>query len=369
MRMNWKCAAAACCLCAVVASSPPCAGAAEAPAGAALPAGAQAEENDAFAELLRSLATLGRGGSQTETDRVWRLSDLWESVPARGFVTVNGAIRYATGEGRDDYEQFAPGFVTVDGRLCHVEADGFTFTNFPAGFSVVDGLVCYSNGGPVLETFTPGFVTIGEGLYYVMPDGYSFQCHTAGLYTYGDDLYCVAADGAAFLTNGVWNGLEFGPDGRYTSGSAQLDSYVKQVLAQCTNDAMTQEQKLRAAYNYVRDHGRYLARSHRARGSVDWTMEEALFFFENNRGNCYSFAGAFLYLARQLGYQASPVSGGVGYDNKDHAWVTIPWSDGVTYLFDVELEYAYRYRYENKRNLDLFKMTSRTAPFVYTFPQ
>ena len=124
-----------------------------------------------------------------------------------------------------------------------------------------------------------------------------------------------------------------------------------------------------AAYLYVRDHGRYLARSHRARGSVDWAMEEAQFFFENNRGNCYSFAGAFLYLARQLGYEAYPVSGGVGYDNKDHAWVIMPWADGQTYLFDVELEYAYRYRYANKRDLDLFKMTTASAPFVYTFPQ
>src|SRR5699024_10666976 len=156
---------------------------------------------------------------------------------------------------------------------------------------------------------------------------------------------------------------------RYTSGNAQLDGYVKQVLAQCTNDSMSQEQRLRAAYLYVRDHGRYLARSHRARGSVDWAMEEAQFFFENNRGNCYSFAAAFLYLAREPGYDAQPVSGGVGYVPSDRAWVILPSAHGQTYPFDVELEYAYRYRHANKRARELSKMTTASAPFVYTSPQ
>lgn len=283
------------------------------------------------------------------------------------FAEVDGQIHYLAGIG--NYQEFTPGFVWIEDKLYHVESDGITFTPLSVGFSVLDGLVCYSSDGLSIETFTPGFVTIENRLYYVMPDGYSFVCHTAGVYSYGTDLYCVPADGAEFLTNGVWNGLEFGPDGRYTSGNPQLDSLVKQILSQCTNDSMSKEQKLRAAYLFIRDNGRYLARSHYARGSVNWTMEEALFFLQNNRGNCYSFAGAFMYLARQLGYQAYPVSGGVGYDNKDHAWVIIPWDDGTTYLFDVELEYAYRYRYANKRNLNLFKMTTASAPFIYTFPQ
>lgn len=344
--MRRKLAVGLCCVCAAVLASPVCAAqAAEAwpEPGAARPA---PEENCIDGWL-----------------------SFWDGLMGKktGFVTVDGQVHYCSQPGV--YDQFTPGFVTVEGKLYHVEPDGVTFTQVPAGFSVVGSSLCYSSDGQSIDTFQPGFVTIEGGLYHVLPDGYSFECHPAGTYIYGSELYCVPADGAQFLTGGVWKGLEFGPDGRYTSGNAQLDGYVKQVLAQCTNDSMSQEQRLRAAYLYVRDHGRYLARSHRPRGSVDWAMEEALFFFENNRGNCYGFAGAFLYLARQLGYEAYPVSGGVGYDNKDHAWVIIPWADGQTYLFDVELEYAYRYRYANKRDLDLFKMTAASAPFVYTFPQ
>lgn len=344
--MRRKFAVGLCCVCAAVLASPVC---------AAQAAGSQPAQ-----------AAVRAAGEENCLDDLFAF---WDSLSGTGtgFVTVDGQLHYCSQRGV--WDRFTPGFVTVEGKLYHVEPDGVTFTRVPAGFSEVGGSLCYSTDGVSIDTFAPGFVTIGGRLYHVLADGYSFECHPAGAYIYGSELYCVPADGAEFLTNGVWKGMEFGPDGRYTSGNAQLDGYVKQVLAQCTNDSMSQEQRLRAAYLYVRDHGRYLARSHRARGSSDWAMEEALFFFENNRGNCYSFAGAFLYLARQLGYEAYPVSGGVGYDNKDHAWVIIPWGDGQTYLFDVELEYAYRYRYANKRDLDLFKMTAASAPFVYTFPQ
>ena len=345
--MRRKFAVGVCCVCAAVLASPVCA--AQAAEGGPVSAAAQpAGEENCIDPLLAFWDSLG--------------------APRTGFVTVDGQLHYCSRPGV--YDQFAPGFVTVEGKLYHVEPDGVTFTQVPAGFSVVGSSLCYSSDGQSIDTFQPGFVTIEGRLYHVLPDGYSFECHTAGTYIYGSELYCVPADGAEFLTSGVWKGLEFGPDGRYTSGNAQLDGYVKQVLAQCTNDSMSQETAAPGPLTSTSgDHGRYLARSHRARGSVDWAMEEAQFFFENNRGNCYSFAGAFLYLARQLGYEAYPVSGGVGYDNKDHAWVIMPWADGQTYLFDVELEYAYRYRYANKRDLDLFKMTTASAPFVYTFPQ
>ena len=48
---------------------------------------------------------------------------------------------------------------------------------------------------------------------------------------------------------------------------------------------MTKEQKLRAAYLYVRNHGAYLARPHQARGTTDWAEESALFMFEHKKGN------------------------------------------------------------------------------------
>ena len=228
--MRRKFAVGVCCVCAAVLASPVCA--AQAVEGGPVSAAAQpAGEENCIDTLLAFWDSLG--------------------APRTGFVTVDGQLHYCSRPGV--YDQFAPGFMTVEGKLYHVEPDGVTFTQVPAGFSVVGSSLCYSSDGQSIDTFQPGFVTIEGRLYHVLPDGYSFECHTAGTYIYGSELYCVPADGAEFLTSGVWKGLEFGPDGRYTSGNAQLDGYVKQVLAQCTNDSMSQEQRLRAAYLYVRD--------------------------------------------------------------------------------------------------------------------
>lgn len=287
---------------------------------------------------------------------------------APGFVTRGGERYYAAADGYS-FTSYTPGFVTLDGKLYHVEADGVRFTPVAAGFVMVDGKLCHGSGdGYSIDTYEPGLATIDGGLYYVNADGCSFINAAKGLYTFGTDLYYVPEDGAAFLTNGKVGYLEFGADGRYTSGNAELDSYVAQALAACTNESMTKSEKLRAAYLYVRDNGSYLARDHQPRGSTAWAEESALFFLKNKRGNCYCFAGSFLYLARQIGYQAYPISGGVGFANKDHAWVMVPASDGADYIYDVELEYAYRYRYEQKKNLNLYKMTTKTAPFLYHFP-
>lgn len=286
-----------------------------------------------------------------------------------GFVTLGGTMYHAE-EGGYAFTQYTPGFVEVNGKIYHVEGDGISFTPVAEGFVTIDGKLCHGSGDHYsINSYEPGLTTIDNGLYYVNADGYSFVNQTKGLYSFGTDLYYVPADGAAFLTNGKVEYLEFGADGRYTSGNAELDGYVAQALAACTNDSMTRSEKLRAAYLYVRDNGSYLSRDHQPRGSTAWAEESAVFFFKNGRGNCYCFSSAFLFLARQIGYQAYPISGGVGYANKDHAWVMIPGGDGVDYIYDVELEYAYRYRYEQKKNLNLYKMTTATAPFLYHFPK
>ena len=179
-------------------------------------------------------------------------------------------------------------------------------------------------------------------------------------------MYYVMADGS-FLTNGAVGHLTFGADGRYTSGNAVLDGYVDQALAECTNSGMTKAQKLRAAYLYVRDHGAYLARPHQARGTTDWAEESALFMFEHKKGNCYCFAGQFLYMARRLGYDAYVVSGGVGHKDSDHAWVMIH-ENGTPYIYDVELEWGYRAGKYGHAEYNMYKMPLNKPVFSYQFP-
>lgn len=257
------------------------------------------------------------------------------------------------------------GFEVQDGRLYHYTDSQLDV--YQSGFvQIEDGVYHVSEEGSAIDSYPAGFATIDGKLYHVSQDGYAIDQYAEGLQEIDGGMYYVMADGS-FLTNGAVGHLTFGADGRYTSGNAVLDGYVDQALAECTNSGMTKAQKLRAAYLYVRDHGAYLARPHQARGTTDWAEESALFMFEHKKGNCYCFAGQFLYMARRLGYDAYVVSGGVGRKDSDHAWVMIH-ENGTPYIYDVELEWGYRAGKYGHAEYNMYKMPLNKTVFSYQFP-
>lgn len=281
-----------------------------------------------------------------------------------GFEVQDGRLYHYTDGQLDVYQ---PGFVQIEDGVYHVSAAGSVIDPYPAGMVKVDGVLCHvSVTGSHFDNYPADFVTIDGKLYHVSKDGYAIDSYSAGEHEIDGGLYYVQKDGS-FLTNGSVGHLTFGADGRYTSGNAVLDSYVDQALAECTNSSMTKSQKLRAAYLYVRDHGAYLARPHQARGTTAWAEESALFMFEHKKGNCYCFAGQFLYMARRIGYDAYVVSGGVGRKDSDHAWVMIP-ENGQQYIYDVELEWGYRVGKYGKANYNMYKMPLNKTVFSYQFP-
>ena len=257
------------------------------------------------------------------------------------------------------------GFEVQDGRLYHYTDSQLDV--YQSGFvQIEDGVYHVSEEGSAIDSYPAGFATIDGKLYHVSRDGYAIDQYAEGLQEIDGGMYYAMADGS-FLTNGAVGHLTFGADGRYTSGNAVLDSYVDQALTECTNSGMTKAQKLRAAYLYVRDHGAYLARPHQARGTTDWAEESALFMFEHKKGNCYCFAGQFLYMARRLGYDAYVVSGGVGHKDSDHAWVMIH-ENGTPYIYDVELEWGYRAGKYGHAEYNMYKMPLNKTVFSYQFP-
>lgn len=282
----------------------------------------------------------------------------------KGFEVQDGRLYHYTDDQLDVYQ---PGFVWIDDGVYHVSNEGSEIDVYPAGLANVDGVLCHvSVTGSHFDNYPAGFVTIDDKLYHVSQEGYAIDSYPVGLNEINGGLYYVGEDDA-FLTNGAVGHLTFGADGRYTSGNTELDNYVEQALEECTNFGMTQEQKLRAAYLYVREHGAYLARPHQVRGSTDWAEESALFMFEHKKGNCYCFAGQFLYMARRLGYDAYVVSGGVGRKNTDHAWVMIH-ENGKPYIYDVELEWGYRVGKYGKAEYNMYKMPLDKTVFSYQFP-
>lgn len=169
--------------------------------------------------------------------------------------------------------------------------------------------------------YDPGFVNIDGWLYYVKEDGY-------------------------FLKNDTVDTLQFGEDGRYTSGDATLDTTVATILAQiiAENPDGTRMEILRDVYDHC--HTQYTYRrtyDHPSFGGHGWEIQRANAMFETGKGNCYSYAAIFWALSRGLGYPTRAISGTCLSDEQPHSWCIIE-IDGADYFFDPEWQYAYTER-------------------------
>lgn len=184
----------------------------------------------------------------------------------------------------------------------------------------------------------------------------------AGVLYEGMDYYYIGENGLP-VTDTYVGTLYFGPDGLYTSGDEEIDTYAKDILAEIVTDGMTKEERLIAAYNYVRDNYTYLRRNYYNTGDTGWELEDARIMFRTKRGNCYNYTAAFWALARQLGYDARVISGGVGWSERPHGWVEIDNAEGVPFIYDTELEMSYRKKGTYYYNF--FHMSYDSVPWPY----
>ena len=182
----------------------------------------------------------------------------------------------------------------------------------------------------------------------------------SGFYSRNGTLFYVEENGNLARNKTIGN-FTFDENGIYTTNHTELDKKLSEIVTLHTSEDMAQEQKLRALYDYVRDDYRYIKRPFVQKGQVDWEAEYAEPMIDMHKGNCYSFAALYYYLAKQIGYDAHAVIGTVGHNHAPHGWVEIAM-DGTTYLFDTEMDMAYRLR---GQQYDLFKKTYNNAPFVY----
>lgn len=278
----------------------------------------------------------------------WAFGNIIEASVAHDYKTENGAEIWTDCSITVDR---AEGITGAGSVFRHVDEKGL-FTVFDKGMHSYEG-----------------------GTYYSVTRGTTLMKMAEGMNIIDGELYCVKA-GGELASDETIGRLPFGADCRYTSGNKSLDDNVKALLAACTNSSMTREEMLRAAYLYLRDSGKfgYVGGPHYGRGTSDWAEKEAVTFFTpysstKSGGNCYSWAAAFMYIARQLGYDAYVVSGGVPSGNSDHAWVMIPWDDGNEYLFDIELEWGHMHGYySGQYHYDLYKLRPGNTPFNYYFP-
>ena len=290
-------------------------------------------------------------------------------------VSQNSSQTSATSEPNETLPQTVPmeavplktGVQAENGAYYYFDETGHRVEK--TGMQELDGRRYYLNRDFSLHRFTNGLNDC-EGTIYVHAgeDGFSFTPEAEGFLELDGALYEVQADGSV-LQNASDGYLTFGPDGRYTSGNETLDSGVQALLDTACDETASREERLRQVYDYIRDNFKYLSMPHYDAGTTDWAEEAALTFLEQRKGNCYCFAGLFLYCARRLGYQAYVVAGWESKPTNDHAWTMIE-QDGKTLLYDVQLEYAYLYMF-HRDPVDMFAAEEENGlyrGFQYYFP-
>lgn len=186
--------------------------------------------------------------------------------------------------------------------------------------------------------YEPGFVNVDGWLYYVKEDGY-------------------------FLRSGNMGELQFGANGRYTSGDVELDAIVAGIIQNLmeANPSADRLTLLRRGHEYCRDAFTYQRKNSYAMGKTGWEVNDAKVMFTTLRGNCYNYAAAFWAVARGLGYEAYAISGTVTQTDQPHGWVEIEF-DGAIYIFDCEWEMAYRVK-QNRYDMDMFMIDRKSAKY------
>ena len=205
--------------------------------------------------------------------------------------------------------------------------------------------------GEVWTDHEPGTVDLTPGWHNI--DGELFHVNAAGYFDYNTSV----------------DGLTLDFCGRYTTGVVSLDTMLTEAAREALSDGMTQEERLRAMYDYAKETFSYRGAENVETGSTGWELEIAKTMMSSKKGNCYSWAAAFTYLARKVGYPATAIAGESISEKGNrsiHAWTEITF-DGTAYTFDPEIEAVYAANYGI--NYDLYKKAYGTTPITYIKPE
>ena len=177
----------------------------------------------------------------------------------------------------------------------------------------------------------PGYMVLDGWLYFVLEDGMLLRDSKQGMHY-------------------------FGPDGRYTSGDAELDVLVADILKQIMEENPDLEglDLLRKVYDHCHQEYKYLRKEAYGLGATGWEIEDAKEMFQTGRGNCYNFAAIFWALAKGLGYDVVPLAGTCTGTTQPHGWVGL-YYEGTRYFVDPEWQYAYTER--EVFDKDMFMLT------------
>ncbi|MDO5146405.1 MAG: transglutaminase domain-containing protein [Eubacteriales bacterium] len=203
-----------------------------------------------------------------------------------------------------------------------------------------------------------GFTKIGKNTYYFNPKGKTGvkgQMMTGWLLVEGQ--YYYLNDSGKMAKGTYVQGYEIKKNGKLSERANELKKMIVKLAKKY--DRGSQAASLKACYDYV-VRGFSYKRSYSFRKIPSWEMDYAYNMLKQRKGNCYSFAATFAFLAREVGYtNARAIAGMTGARTggwTPHGWVEIKMGNTV-YTFDPEMQHA-GHGY-------LYKLTYRTSRLRY----
>lgn len=123
----------------------------------------------------------------------------------------------------------------------------------------------------------------------------------------------------------------------FTSGDAEVDAWLKEILDSTIREEMSFTEQLRALYRYVLNSFRYRKGSIYEGPDPAILLSETRKMMEEQGGNCYTHSALLCELYRALGLEAKVCAGTISASDNPHAWVEAT-IDGTVYVFDPEME-------------------------------
>lgn len=205
---------------------------------------------------------------------------------------------------------------------------------------------------PTTTVKAEGFIFF-DGAYYYMYDDGTFATNTQKGYFYiGPTGRLTVEDVNAQLAAlaSQLNAAKAAAANSYTADASDTTrgsvyGLATGILSRIITPGMTDDQKIRACFNYMIDATEYL----RTPGvpSGDWTPSYAYQTLSTGKGNCYSYAASFAYLLKAAGYETRVATGQIHSIKgglTPHGWTEI-CIGGNWYTIDVEMQDAKKNKY------------------------
>ena len=159
-----------------------------------------------------------------------------------------------------------------------------------------------------------------------------------------------------YINGSAYRGIQFNfPDGEFgTLGDRMVRQYARAIIQQTGGD-------LYQAFLWAVNNITYKTMEIPMNYPSGYTRQQYYFVnaYETRRGNCFSYAATFYWVAKEMGYDVSLIEGRVGMragGTGPHSWVEIR-INGTTYICDPDAQY------ETGRNA--YMVTYGSAPFTY----